>query len=155
MLRKISVVVVDDEPRLKRGIEKLICSMGEEWEVVGTFSSATACLDAYQNNELSFDLLITDVKMPGMDGLTLISTLNETTNFHAIVISGYDDFTFLQTAIREGADDYLINVCGQLYCPVRGKLWSTTLSYPFNKKSRQFNGHGIMDIELSALISYN
>ncbi len=101
-------MVVDDEPRLRRGVEKLILSCGEEWEVIGSYNSAVECLEAFRNQEMSFDLLITDVKMPGMDGLTLIRTLKETTNFHAIVISGYDTFTFLQTAIREGASDYMI-----------------------------------------------
>ncbi|WP_226037457.1 response regulator transcription factor [Aquibacillus saliphilus] len=108
MRRKIKTIVVDDEPRLRRGVEKLVRSIGEEWEIVGGFNSAIECLETCQTQELSFDLLITDVKMPGMDGLTLINKLKEVTNFHSVVISGYDDFTFLQTAIREGASDYLI-----------------------------------------------
>lgn len=106
--RRIKTLIVDDEARLRRGVERLVQANGDSWEVVGSFGSGDKCLNAFQTEEFSFDLLITDVKMPGMDGLTLIKNLKQLTSFHAIVISGFDDFQFLQTAIREGASDYLI-----------------------------------------------
>ncbi|TCN25402.1 response regulator [Mesobacillus foraminis] len=108
MPRKIRAIIVDDEARLRRGVERLVLSNEEEWEVAGSFSSGDECLTAIQEEEIPFDLLITDVKMPGMDGLTLIKRLKELSAFHAMVISGFDDFQFLQTAIREGASDYMI-----------------------------------------------
>ncbi|WP_226667814.1 response regulator transcription factor [Metabacillus litoralis] len=108
MPRRIKTIIVDDEARLRRGVERLVQTNGDSWEVVGSFSSGDECLNAFQKEGLLFDLLITDVKMPGMDGLTLIKKLKQLTSFHAMVISGFDDFQFLQTAIREGASDYLI-----------------------------------------------
>lgn len=108
MHKKIRTVIVDDEARLRRGIERLVLSCDEDWEIVGSFSSGNECLEAFQQTELSFDLLITDVKMPGMDGLTLIKEMKKTSSFQAMVISGFDDFQFLQTAMREGASDYMI-----------------------------------------------
>lgn len=108
LFRQIKTIIVDDEARLRRGVERLVKSNGDDWEVVATYSSGDECLKAIKSNKLSFDLLITDVKMPGIDGLTLIRSLKKFTTFHAIVISGFDDFQFLQTAIREGASDYLI-----------------------------------------------
>ena len=57
----------------------------------------------------SIDLLITDVQMPVMDGLTLINKLNSRSHdFFSMIISGYDDFKYLQEAIREGAIDYIL-----------------------------------------------
>ncbi|KAB8134168.1 response regulator [Gracilibacillus oryzae] len=104
----IKVVIVDDEPRLRRGIERLVLSCGDSWEVIGTYMSGKECLETIKQTDQSFDLLITDVKMPEMDGLTLIKELKKELSFYSIVISGFDDFQFLQTAIREGASDYLI-----------------------------------------------
>jgi two-component system, response regulator YesN len=106
--RKIRVIIVDDEARLRRGVERLVLSSSDEWEVVGSYPSGQECVEAVKQEELFFDLLITDVKMPGMDGLTLIKNLKEFTSFHSMVISGFDDFQFLQTAMRQGASDYLI-----------------------------------------------
>jgi len=55
------------------------------------------------------DILITDVKMPGMDGLDLISRVSVLLpNLVPIVISGYDDFGYAQRAIREQVIDYVL-----------------------------------------------
>lgn len=104
----MKTVVVDDEARIRRGVERLVLSCGNDWQVVGSFSSGTECLDEIKKNNLAFDILITDIKMPKMDGLTLIIKLKEITSFYSVVISGFDDLEYLQTAIREGASDYLI-----------------------------------------------
>lgn len=110
MSKKIKTVIVDDEARLRRGIERLVLSCGDDLEIVGSYYSGIDCLEAIQQKGLTFDLLITDVKMPGMDGLTLIKELKKKSknSFQTMVISGFDDFQFLQTAIREGASDYMI-----------------------------------------------
>lgn len=108
MPRKIRVIIVDDEARLRRGIERLVLSNQDAWDVIGSFSSGTECLEAIEETKMAFDLLITDVKMPGIDGLTLIKKLKDITTFYSVVISGFDDFQYLQTAIREGASDYFI-----------------------------------------------
>ena len=105
---KIRVVIVDDENRIRRGISKIIASCGDEWEIVGEFNNGKLLLEAYKENSLTIDLLVTDVKMPVMDGLTLIKELKKLTSFEAIVISGFDDFAYLQSALREGAFDYLL-----------------------------------------------
>lgn len=108
MPRKIKVIIVDDEVRLRRGVERLVLSNHDDWQVIGSYSNGIECFEAVHEKDLAFDLLITDVKMPGMDGLTLIKKLKEFKTFHAMVISGFDDFHFLQTAIRQGASDYSI-----------------------------------------------
>jgi two-component system, response regulator YesN len=106
--RKIKTIVVDDENRIRRGIERLILSCGEEYEVVGSFKSAIELIKCTQNKSISFDLLFTDIKMPGMDGLELIRELRNWASFEAVVISGFNDFKYVQTAIREGAIDYMV-----------------------------------------------
>ena len=102
-------IIVDDEPRIRKGIERLVRSNGEEWEVVGVYSDGQEAYDAIVNTFESIDLLITDVQMPIMNGLTLIKKLNSELNgFFSIIISGFDDFKYAQEAIREGANDYIL-----------------------------------------------
>jgi two-component system, response regulator YesN len=105
----IKTVIVDDEPRIRKGIERLVLSNGEEWEVIGVFTDGQEAYDAIVNTFKSIDLLITDVQMPIMDGLTLIKKLNsESKDFFSMIISGFDDFKYAQEAIREGANDYIL-----------------------------------------------
>ncbi|MEK4759272.1 helix-turn-helix domain-containing protein [Viridibacillus sp. FSL E2-0187] len=116
MTEKIKVIVVDDESRLRRGIEKLIRSNGEEWEIVGSYATGQSCLDDVVKLDLPFDVLFTDVKMPLMSGLELLTRLNErvSKSYYAVIISGYDDFEFIQKAMREGALDYLLKPIDRL-----------------------------------------
>ncbi|MEH7073467.1 response regulator transcription factor [Neobacillus drentensis] len=106
--RKIRIIVVDDENRIRRGIERLIMSCGEEYEIVGSFKNGLELIKSIQMEKIDFDLLFTDIKMPGMDGLELIKELKNWASFEAVVISGFSDFKYLQTALREGAIDYMV-----------------------------------------------
>ena len=106
--KQIKTIIVDDENRIRRGIEKLVLSCGEEWTVVAAFGDGQELLDAYHAKPIEFDILITDIRMPIIDGLTLIKEMKKLTSFCPMVISGFDDFSYLQTAMREGALDYLI-----------------------------------------------
>ncbi len=99
---------MDDEPRLRRGIERQVLRAGDQFEIIGSYCDGEECLTNIRKEQKKIDLLITDVKMPEIDGLTLIQQLKKQQNFHSIVISGFDDFQYLQTAIREGANDYLV-----------------------------------------------
>jgi two-component system response regulator YesN len=106
----IGVIVVDDEPKIRRGIERLIQADGKEWEITGSFGSGKQCIDFIDSTNISFDVVFTDVCMPVMDGLTMLKELKRRrgTNFFAVIVSGYNDFSYVQTALREGAVDYLV-----------------------------------------------
>ena len=107
-MTQIKTVIVDDEGRIRRGIERMVRSLGDEWEIVGTFSDGLEVYEAVTNQSISFDLLISDIRMPEMDGLTLNKKLKGHLSFLAIFISGYDDFEYLQTALRDGAVNYIL-----------------------------------------------
>lgn len=107
-MTSIKTIIVDDESRIRRRLERLVQACGEEWEIINLFSDGKEAFDEITSQSISFDLLITDVQMPEMDGLTLISELKKTHSFTSIIISGYDDFTYLQTAMREGAVNYIL-----------------------------------------------
>ncbi|MDQ0112148.1 response regulator [Paenibacillus harenae] len=104
----IRTLIVDDEPRIRRGIERHVQSLGEGWEVVATAGDGREALQLLQGHNGNVDLLITDVKMPEMDGLTLIKEAKKLYAIYPLLISGFDDFIYLQTALREGALDYIL-----------------------------------------------
>lgn len=107
-MRTIRTLIVDDEPRIRRGIERHVQSLGEGWEVVATAGDGREALQLLQEHNGNVDLLITDVKMPEMDGLTLIMEAKKLYAIYPLLISGFDDFIYLQTALREGALDYIL-----------------------------------------------
>ncbi|RLQ90185.1 response regulator [Planomicrobium sp. Y74] len=106
--RKIKTIIVDDESRIRRGIEKMVLAAGEEWQVVAVYGDGRELLEAYDKQPIDFNVLITDIRMPSVDGLTLIREMKKRTAFNPVVISGFDDFSYLQTAMREGALDYIL-----------------------------------------------
>ena len=101
------VFLVEDEIVVREGIRKNI-----QWEQYG-FSYAGDAPDGELAlpliRQIQPDLLITDIKMPFMDGLALSELVRkELPRTKIIIISGYDDFTFAQQAIRMGVEQYLL-----------------------------------------------
>ncbi len=103
----MKILVVDDEVTVRKGI-----ILGVDWAamdcvVVGEAADGEEGLQAakrYQPN-----LIITDVRMPKMDGIQMLEALRESGNHvHAILLTAYDDFEYARSALRLGADDYLL-----------------------------------------------
>ena len=103
----INIVIADDEER----ICKLIQVLGK-WDefgmqVVGTVSNGVEALQTI--SRVKADVLITDIRMPGCDGLELIEKVQKLTpGIKIIVISGYTLFEYAQKALKYGVTDYLI-----------------------------------------------
>ncbi|HOL84978.1 MAG TPA: response regulator, partial [Thermoclostridium caenicola] len=101
------VFLVEDENVVREGIRRNI-----QWEQYGfhyTGDASDGELALPMIREIQPDLLITDIKMPFMDGLTLIKLVrDELPRTKIVIISGYDDFTYAQQAIRMGVDQYLL-----------------------------------------------
>src|SRR5690554_3582491 len=103
------VMIVDDEPNIRNGLQYLI-----DWEELDfTISSlARNGKDAIKKIKESYpDLIITDIKMPIIDGLELIHYVREKLkdkNMSFIILSGYDDFEFAKKAIRYNVVSYLL-----------------------------------------------
>lgn len=100
-------MIIDDESAHVRGIIRHI-----DWERYG-FEQPMGFTDAAEAlkmlKEETFDVVITDIKMPGMSGLELIRHIyEEGMNPSIIIVSGYDEFPYAQEAIRLGVCDYLL-----------------------------------------------
>ncbi|QJD82041.1 response regulator transcription factor [Cohnella herbarum] len=103
----VNIVVVDDEERIRKGLAKLITQAGREFHVTGIFAGAQELLAGI--DAISVDLVITDIKMPVMNGLELIEKLQARyPGLKLAIISGFDDFIFARQALRFGVQDYLL-----------------------------------------------
>ena len=103
----IKVVVADDEEKVCRLICNLVDWSAFEMEVVGTAHNGLEALELVER--LSPDLMVTDIRMPGCDGLELISRAKQLDRqLEFIIISGYRHFEYAQTAIKYGVGDYLL-----------------------------------------------
>lgn len=104
----MKIAVVDDEERIRGGLAKLIEQAGERYEVAAACSGAADLFEKIEAGILP-ELVITDIKMPGMSGLELIDKLRrEFPGIKCAVISGFDDFAFAKQAMRYGVEDYLL-----------------------------------------------
>ncbi|MFD2118107.1 response regulator [Paenibacillus yanchengensis] len=100
------ILIVDDEPIIRKGLIKLI----EKFDASITASAASNGVEALQKIEKVVpELILTDIRMPKMDGLELCKIISErriATNI--IVISGFDEFTYAQQCIAYGVKQYLL-----------------------------------------------
>jgi two-component system response regulator YesN len=101
------VLVAEDEHWVRSGIVEMIERIGEKFKVVGEADNGLEAWNLIQ--ELSPTVLITDIMMPKLDGLALLEQLHEMRYpIVSIIVSGYDNFTYAQQAIRYGVSEYLL-----------------------------------------------
>ena len=103
----LKVLIADDEEKICQLIIKLI-----NWEEMGLKIAATASngIEALEQAKICKpEILITDIRMPGIDGMELIRKVKEKLpDTEIIIISGYRHFEYAQTAIRYGVRNYLL-----------------------------------------------
>ena len=103
----MKVIVADDEAK----VCQLICSLVDwaslDMEVAGVAHNGIEALELVET--LRPDLIITDIRMPGYDGLELISRAKAAKpDLDFIIVSGYRHFEYAQSAIKYGVSDYLL-----------------------------------------------
>lgn len=104
----IRVLLVDDEPYVIEGLKTMIGWGKQEFMICGEATNGEDALRMLP--ALHPDLVITDIKMPVMDGLEFIKQARKSgaskTKF--VVLSGYGDFSYLQHAMRYEVSDYVL-----------------------------------------------
>ena len=105
-LRK--VLLVDDEPYIRKGLAALIDWEAEGCYIAGEASDGNSAIRMMLQQE--FHIVISDIRMPGMDGIELISSVKERKLSEArfIFLSGFYDFSYAKSAIQYGCCDYII-----------------------------------------------
>ncbi|NQX58389.1 response regulator [Paenibacillus qinlingensis] len=102
-----SILIVDDETIFRKGIRLMITDMQSEWVVIDEATDGAEALDKIE--ELQPDLIITDIKMPRIDGIQLQYIVKERyPHISCVVMSGYNDFQYARESLRLGAKDYLM-----------------------------------------------
>ena len=95
------MLIVDDEELIRRGLLKKIGWKNYGFEVVGDAGNADEALRLVET--LQPDLLITDIRMPGKNGLELIAECrNRNPEMLIVILSAYDDFSYAQDALFYG-----------------------------------------------------
>ncbi len=108
-----TVFLVEDEPLIRQNIRNTIENGTEPYTCVGEAGDGELALSIIQ--DLKPDILVTDIKMPFMDGLTLAQHAKSIIPWiRIIIVSGYDDFDLARQAIGIGVDQYILK-------PVAGK----------------------------------
>lgn len=102
-----NLILVDDEPFVLKGIPRVFDLKKYGFNLVKTYSNPLTALEELL--ETRPDLIITDVKMPQMDGLRFSQEAKKILpDAEIVILSGHDNFSFAQTAVRLGASDYIL-----------------------------------------------
>lgn len=111
----MNLMIVEDEPRLRQAIAFNIPWDKYQIEVVGTASNGMEALQMAARKQP--DILMVDIQMPEMDGLTLIQRLHEQrigrSFMKIIILSGHDNFAYAQHAMKYGISRYLLKPAGE------------------------------------------
>ncbi|MEK0317355.1 response regulator transcription factor [Cohnella sp. 56] len=101
-----SVLIVDDEPLARQSLRYLI-----DWKSLGYHIAAEAAdgaeaLEVMKSQPIS--LVLTDIRMPVMNGLAFVERLREFSEAPVVILSGYDDFEYARRGMKMGIKDYLL-----------------------------------------------
>lgn len=120
------VILIDDEPLIREGISRMLPWSSLGLELCRVLENGAQALDYLRCN--SVDIVITDIRMPVMDGIDLIrAAAAEHISVRFILLSGYEEFEYARTAMKYGITHYLLkptdenrimealtDICGEL-----------------------------------------
>ena len=102
-----SIMIVEDEYLVRQGIASLVDYEQFGMQVIAQAENGIEAWQKFQENPA--DILLTDINMPQMNGIELAKLVrDQAPKCHIVFLTGYDDFDYARTAIKLGADDYLL-----------------------------------------------
>lgn len=101
------VVIIDDEPIIVEGMSRIVPWREYECEIVATANDGIEGAEVIR--KFKPNIVISDIAMPGVDGLTMVAGLkSEFPNLQIAILTGYRDFDYAQRAIRLGVIRFLL-----------------------------------------------
>lgn len=108
----LKLLIADDERIIRETISRLIDWHTLGVELIGLCSNGLEAYDMILDE--SPDIVLTDIKMPGMNGLELIKNISETKlNTQFIILSGYGEFEYAKEAMKYGVKHYILKPCNE------------------------------------------
>ena len=103
-----TVLIAEDEKLLRAGLRTMVSRSGVPYTEILEARDGQEALETLKSRQV--DLLITDIRMPKMDGIELVSRIRDELDYFpaVLVVSGYDDFSYAVEMLRNGAQDYLL-----------------------------------------------
>lgn len=107
MEKMVTLLLADDEAEIRAGLRTIVNWENYGIELIGTARNGAEALDMVRYYEP--DIVITDIQMPGINGLELVRRAREEQfDCMFVILSGYDDFQYAQAAIKQGVTDYIL-----------------------------------------------
>lgn len=136
-------LIVDDEPLMRQYLGNNLSEICSDFSVTGIACDGLEAVELLQKQ--TFDLVITDIKMPEMDGLKLAKYIFDSElRPKVIIISGYNEFEYARLAIKYGVSDYLLK-------PLSDDDISETLA----KIKSELNSEAVKDSPLISINDYD
>lgn len=138
--RKLSVFIVDDERLIRDGMKKLLKWEENGFEICGEAANGRDALQEILDKMP--DIVLTDLRMPAMDGLTLAAILSQKApSVEVVIITGYDEFEYAKEAVRSGVFDYLLKPVSQhellsTMLRLKQKILNRRVGYPFEEEEQ-------------------
>lgn len=118
----ISIMLVEDERWVRTALRKVIGKVNLPLNIVHEATNGLDASDWLQSNKA--DLVLTDIRMPVMDGLSLLMEIKRRRySADVMIVSGHDDFDYAQQGIRGGAVDYLLKPIEARELEIRIRMW--------------------------------
>ena len=96
-----SVLIVEDEPLMRQYLLNNLSLIHPEFQVVNVARNGKEAVSVLEKT--AFDLIITDIQMPGMDGLSFVKQLRDAgSSIPVIILTGYDEFEYARAGLRLG-----------------------------------------------------
>lgn len=117
------VLIADDDMLVRVGLKSTVPWEDNAFLVVGDAKNGKEAIEMFE--EFDPDILITDIRMPIINGLELIKTLKERkSSLKTVIISHHDDFNYAKEAIKLGASEYILksDLCPEILIEILRKL---------------------------------